>query len=1050
MATRTAKPRKRKNTLPALITDYYAALKDLAHQNVMYEMGTRPAFHALLQAVGKEFGWTLIAEHEKKVNGRLIRPDGTFKDQMNLVRGYWEAKDTSDKLDVEIEKKRKAGYPLNNIIFEDTATAILYQHGQRVLTVDMKDPSKLAELVTEFFRYVEPEIEEFEHAVDEFKERVPDLAEGLAKKIAEAHKKNNAFREAFGDFFELCRTSLNPNLSQAAVDEMLIQHILTERLIREIFDNPEFVRRNVIAAEVEKVMQAMTSQSFDRNTYLRDLDRFYVAIERAARTMTDWSDKQYFLNTVYERFFQGYSVKLADTMGIVYTPQEIVDFMCASVEEVLKTEFGKTLASDDVYLIDPCTGTGNFIVNLIRRIPKAKLEDVYKHRLFANEIMLLPYYIAALNIEHAYFEQTAKYESFEGLCFVDTLDMAEHAQGELGFMTAKNSERVNRQKKAPITIVIGNPPYNAGQKNENDRNQNRGYDVVDSRIAETYAADSRATLRRQLYDPYVRFFRWAVDRLEGRDGIVCFVSNNSFVDQVAFDGMRRDLLRDFNTVYHVDLHGNVRQNPKLSGTTHNVFGIQVGVGITVAVRHRSRSGGTLSYFRVDENWRKEQKLGWLADQKTVAAVPWHVLAADANHGWIVSDNADEFSRFISMGNKKAKAAESETETVFKTYGRGVATNADAYVYDFDRQRLLDRARTLVEDFNSELDRWKRQGRPEELDGFLKVDERVHKWIRNTRRTLLRGEYVAFDEVKVRKALYRPFVPAFHFFAREFNEDTYQLPRTFPTPESEAENSAICVPGIGGRAQFAAIISNVIPNLSLTSLDSFQVFPRFVYDEDGTNRRENITDWALKQFQDHYEDETIDKHAIFHYVYGLLHHTGYREKFADNLKRELPRIPLAPAVPEEAGVSARPNPPFSPLSTGFWKFAEAGGSLAALHLDYEKIEPWVLEFQETPGLPLSYRVEDKMRLSKDKTQLKVNPSLTLAGIPPEAFEYRLGNRSALEWVIDQYQVSTDKRSGITSDPNRADDPQYIVRLVGQVVKVSVETVGIVKGLPSAFT
>lgn len=489
MAKRTRTGKQNKSLL-RLIDKYYTDLADFARQHVMFEMGTRHAFHRLMADAGKPHDWTLIAEQEKKVNGKTIRPDGTFKDEMNLVRGYWEAKDTADKLDVEIEKKRKARYPLNNIIFEDTQTAVLYQHGQRILSVAMKDPEKLAELITEFFRYVEPEIEEFEQAVDEFKERVPDLAKGLEKKIADAHRGNPAFRQAFADFFELCQTSLNPNIAQAAVDEMLIQHILTERLIREIFDNPEFVRRNVIAAEVEKVMLAMTSHSFDRNTYLRDLDRFYVAIEHAARTMTDWSDKQYFLNTVYERFFQGYSVKLADTMGIVYTPQEIVDFMCASVAEVLEKEFGKKLWSDDVYIIDPCTGTGNFIVNLIRRIPKAKLEDVYKHRLFANEIMLLPYYIAALNIEHAYFEQAGRYEAFDGLCFVDTLDLAEHAQAELGFMTLKNTERVARQKKSPITVVIGNPPFNSNQANENDENKNRKYPLIDGRIRETYVAGS--------------------------------------------------------------------------------------------------------------------------------------------------------------------------------------------------------------------------------------------------------------------------------------------------------------------------------------------------------------------------------------------------------------------------------------------------------------------------------------------------------------------------------------------------------------------------------
>jgi predicted helicase len=1005
---------KQHKALLKLIDKYYADLAEFTQQNVMFEMGTRHAFHRLLADAGKPHGWTLIAEQEKKVGGRTIRPDGTFKDQLNLVRGFWEAKDTADDLNKEIEKKRRSGYPLSNIIFEDTAQAILYQHGERILAIDMREPARLAELITQFFRYVEPEIEEFEQAVDEFKERVPDLAEGLAKKIAEAHRGNPAFKRAFAEFFELCRTSLNPNIAQAAVDEMLIQHILTERLIREIFDNPEFVRRNVIAAEVEKVMLAMTSHSFDRNTYLRDLDRFYVAIEHAARTMTDFSDKQHFLNTVYERFFQGYSVKLADTMGIVYTPQEIVDFMCASVAEVLETEFGKKLWSDDVYIIDPCTGTGNFIVNLIRRIPKAKLEDVYKHRLFANEIMLLPYYIAALNIEHAYWEQTGKYEGFEGLCFVDTLDLADHPQGELGFMTAANSERVERQRRAPITVVIGNPPYNVGQQDENDRNRNRKYETVDARIAETYVRDSAATLRMQLYDPYVRFFRWAVDRLGARDGIVCFISNNSFVDQFAFGGMRKHLMSEFTAIYHVDLHGNVRKNPKLSGTTHNVFGIQVGVGVTVCVRKRlTTKSTTISYHRVAENWRKEEKLSWLAQAAHLSGVSWQPLHVDAKSNWLVSNTADAFAELMPIGIR-ARERDDECCSIFNLYSSGVKTNADAYVYSFDKENLSVRAREMVEDFNTQLDRWNRKGRPKDIEGFVEVNPKVSKWIRTTKRTLARGKHLDFVDEKIRVGFYRPFTKLSHYFERAFNEDTYQFPKVFPTGDKESENCVICVPGAGGRANWASIVSRHITNLSLTSLDSFQCLPFYVYDEDGTNRRENITDWALKQFREHYGDKKIDKWGIFHYVYGLLHHPGYRQKFADNLKRELPRIPFAP---------------------DFRAFATAGEKLARLHLDYETLDPWELEFVETPRLPLSYRVEDKMRLSKDKLRLTVNPSLALVGIPPAALEYRLGNRSALEWVIDQYQVSTDKRSGITSDPNREEDPQYIVRLVGRVIRVS---------------
>jgi len=1009
-----------------LIDKYYADLADFARQDVLFEMGTRHAFHRLLADAAKPHGWTLIAEQEKKVAGKTIRPDGTFKDEMNLVRGYWEAKDTADKLDAEIEKKRKAGYPLNNIIFEDNRTAVLYQNGQRILSVDMQAPDKLAELVLQFFRYVEPEIEEFEQAVTEFKERVPDLAEGLKKKIEQAHRANPAFKQAFADFFELCQTSLNPNISQAAVDEMLIQHILTERLIRGIFDNPEFVRRNVIAAEVEKVMLAMTSHSFDRNTYLRDLDRFYVAIEHAARTMTDWSDKQYFLNTVYERFFQGYSVKLADTMGIVYTPQEIVDFMCASVAEVLETEFGKKLWSDDVYIIDPCTGTGNFIVNLIRRIPKAKLEDVYKHRLFANEIMLLPYYIAALNIEHAYFEQTGKYEGFEGLCFVDTLDMAEHAQGELGFMTPANTERVARQRQAPITVVIGNPPYNVGQAVHNDKNQNRAYPVLDQRIRETYAADSQATSVSKLSDAYVKFFRWASDRLNGREGIVCFISNNGFVEQLAFDGMRKSLAAHFSTIYHLDLEGNVRHNPKLSGTAYNVFGIQVGVGITIAVRMRKRRSA-IHFARLDKLLRRHQKLAWIGSKQSVSGIEWKRLVPDARHTWLVPKNGTEFASFLCIASKDSRASQSDSsEVVFKDYSLGIATHRDSVMYDFNKESLAQRVQEFADNYNAEVDRFKRSFKGGSVDDFVRYEKIA--WDRDLKADLRRGRHVEFSNANIKPATYRPFCRQSLYFDRVLDAEVYGWPYLFPTVKSCRENLVIACSDIAFRATaFSTLIANGPVDLHLcATLDGHQCFPFYVYDEDGTNRRENITDWALKQFRDHYQDKKIDKWAIFHYVYGLLHHPGYREKFADNLKRELPRIPFAP---------------------DFRAFAEAGEKLARLHLDYEKLKPWELEFVETPGRPLSYRVEDKMRLAKDKERIAVNPSLTLAGIPPEAFHYRLGNRSALEWVVHQYQVSTDKRSGIASDPNRDDDPEYIVRLVGQVIRVSLETVAIVNSLPA---
>jgi hypothetical protein len=374
----------------AAVRAYYDALTALAAHGAAHEGATETAFCRLLaDTAPPAAGWTLIPKQGLKVGGRTIIPDGTLRDGYNLPRGYWEAKDTGDDLDVEIQKKIDRKYPLSNIIFEDTRRAVLYQNGTEARRFDLADRQQLADLLNDFYAFAEPDIEGFEQAVTEFQERVPELARGLDDKIKDAHARDPKFQAAFDEFFALCQTALNPNIRRDAVDEMLVQHLLTERLFRKIFHDEEFTRRNVIAAEVEKVIAALVGKSFSRDDFLKSLDRFYKAIELAAETMPEFSDKQHFLNTVYERFSQGYSVKVADTHGIVYTPQPIVDFMCASVEEVLRDEFKLTLGSPGVTILDPCTGTGNFVVNLLRRVAKKDLPRVYREQLFANEVMLL-------------------------------------------------------------------------------------------------------------------------------------------------------------------------------------------------------------------------------------------------------------------------------------------------------------------------------------------------------------------------------------------------------------------------------------------------------------------------------------------------------------------------------------------------------------------------------------------------------------------------------------------------------------------------------------
>ena len=1003
-----------------LIKGYYEALGEFGHQHVDHEMAVRSAFQSVLSGYSRKLDWTLIPEYPVPGHhARNLRVDGALLDFWKQRRGFWEAKDEHDDLGREIKAKIEKGYPTSNIIFQAPDRAILYQHGIRQgLNENIREPKNLAALLTEFFRYREPDHEEWDAAVAEFKQRIPELADRAEHLIEAERKSNKAFRASFDGFYELCRQAINPNLSAEAVEKMLIQHLLTERIFARIFKNTDFRSKNVIAAEIEKVIQSMTSRHFSRDEFLSDLDRFYKVIERAADDKEDYSEKQGFLNNVYERFFQGYSPKEADTHGIVYTPQPIVDFMVRSVEDILKKEFGKSLADKGVHILDPFVGTGNFITRIMKQIAethKSALPYKYDNELHCNEIMLLPYYIASMNIEHEYSVVTGEYKPFDGICLVDTFDMRAQAT----MFAEKNLERIERQRSKEIFVVVGNPPYNAWQENENDNNKNRRYvkdGGVDLRVSETYAKASKASNKSALSDPYVKAIRWASDRIT-EEGIVAFVTNNGFVDGIAADGMRKHLAGEFDEIYVLDLGGNVRKNPKLSGTTHNVFGIQIGVSINLFIRKKGapeKRECKIYYARTEENWTKEQKYSSLAKMSDRTGVMWKRLQSDRRCNWLTEGLHDDFDVLTPV-----------LGGVFSKSSNGVKTNRDAWLYAFDKDSLSANISSTIEFYDSELARWsKRKDKKISIDEFVKYSNSKIAWSETLKKRIERGVELEIDSGAIRSSLYRPFCTSFLYFDSTLVERVYAMPKLFPTANST--NIAISITDIGSRSPFSILASTRISDIHLCApSDTFQCFPFYIYDEDGSNRRENITDWALNEYREHYNDSKITKWDIFHYVYALLHHPDYRERYAANLKRELPRIPYAP---------------------DFWGFAKAGKQLAELHVNYEKQPEYPLERIENPNEKISYRVE-KMRMGKNKTAIMYNSFLTLSGIPPEVYEYRLGNRSALEWVIDQYQVSTDKRSGITNDPNREDDAEYIVRLVGQVVHVSLETVKLVKALPT---
>ena len=1009
-----------------VIQTFYAELKQYESLDATNETEIRLAFATLLQHYARQNNLTLICEKPLRTpQNTTIYVDGMLTDDtFGLPRGYWEAKDLHDTLATAVRQKFDSGYPQDNILFTTQERAILYQDGQEVMDVGIgDDPEAFIRVLYPFFSYEQADVANWERAAVEFKDKVPALGERAAKLIQNEEATNARFQEAFADFYRHCQAAINPNLSKSAVEEMLIQHLLTERIFRTVFDNPDFTRRNIIAREIENVIDALTWQAYNRSEFLRELNPFYGAIERAAATFIDFSQKQHFLNAVYEQFFQGFSVKVADTHGIVYTPQPIVNFMVKSVSHLLATEFGRSLSDTGVHIIDPFVGTGNFIVRLIQAIDKTALKAKYSDELHCNEVLLMPYYIASMNIEHEFYVATKQYQPFDNLCLVDTFNLT--AERQLSLFVPENTRRVERQKQTEMFVVIGNPPYNARQMDENDANKNRKYPELDKQIQETYAEASTATNKTALYDPYVKSILWALSRIE-TDGIVAFVTNHNFIDGQAFDGMRKHLSDACDKIYLLDLGGNVRKG---HAGDANVFDIQVGVSINLFVKKRQNQAKSADIFYNGETaeMSKEATFGFLEACEHIGNVNWDSIQPDARHTWLTEGLREDFETFVPIGSKQAKAAKDEISgVIFHQFSSGVKTNRDAWAINFDQDTLMTNVQQMIEFYNTQVFKW--QGITDKsvinIDDFVVYDSEQISWSRDLKAKLRTGRIAEYDEHKVRTCLHRPFAKSNIFFDRILNDVVYVFPSIFPTIETEAENRVICV-NRSREKPFTSRMTNCLSEHIMTGGfgSAGQCFPFYIYDEDGTNRRENITDWALAEFREHYKDDKITKWDIFYYTYALLHHSAYRERYQVNLKRDLPHIPYAPE---------------------FWEFVEAGSRLADIHVHYEDQPQYKLDLIETPDMPLDWRVE-QMKFSKDKTQIKYNDFLTLAGIPAEAFQYRLGNRSALEWVVDQYRVKTDKRSGIVNDPNRADDETYIVDLIRKVINVSLETVRIVEGL-----
>ncbi|TRU47341.1 MAG: DNA methyltransferase [Microcystis aeruginosa Ma_QC_Ch_20071001_S25] len=983
------------------------------------ETSIRVAFQNLLNDYCKARDFLLIPELDYRTkSGKVVYPDGTVKDALRLDWGYWESKDQYDNLDEEIEKKLAKGYPNDNILFEDSQTAVLIQGGEERLRVSMRDDEALDGIINAFINYVRPEVEDFREAIDSFKEDLPTILEALRGLIALQSETNRNFVTMRDNFLEICRKSINPEISLEDVREMIIQHILTEDIFINIFNESQFHRENNIARELQGVIETFFTGNTKRNT-LGTIERYYAVIRRTAANIYNHHEKQKFLKAIYENFYKAYNPKAADRLGIVYTPNEIVRFMIESVDYLVHKHFGKLLADSGVEILDPATGTGTFVTELIEYLPKDKLRYKYKYEMHCNEVAILPYYIANLNIEFTYKQKMGEYEEFEHICFVDTLDHAAFhlKQMDLFAMSVENTQRIQNQNDRNISVIIGNPPYNANQQNENDNNKNRKYPAIDKRIKDTYVKESTAQ-KTKVYDMYSRFFRWGTDRL-GDNGIISFITNSSFINAKGFDGFRKSVVNEFDYIYTIDLGGDIREGD----TTGNVFNIITGVAITFMIKIKSKNKlpCQIMYCNTENFNSAQEKLDSLAKTKFDYFTFEHIKP-DHQNNWVnLTDN--DFDNLISIADKKNKS-------IFEVFSNGVATNRDEWVYDIDLENLENKSIFFIDEYNHEVKRWiqyKKNNKYQDIkkednpivDKFI-AERNLIKWSSRIKRDKLRKEKTdIFNREDLRESHYRPFVKRYIYFSY-IPIDIKGSQHLFFSKKSSS-NHVICFAN-NEQTDILVLAINTLCDLNFCARGS-SCFALYTYDENG-NRVDNITDWGLQQFQNHYKDKNLTKLDIFHYTYGVLHNPEYRTKYELNLKRKFPRLPFY---------------------DNFYQWVEWGSKLMELHINYETVEPYPLTRIDTNN---NLKPKTKLKADREKNSINLDDITFLQDIPKIAWEYKLGNRSALEWILDQYKEKKPKDQTIAERFNTyrfADYKETVIDLLQRVCTVSVETMKIIEAM-----
>ncbi len=887
---------------------------------------------------------------------------------------------------------------------------------------------------------------------------IGEIAKKFIDRISLLIKENTNAQHYFNDFINGLHKNINDSIDEGQAIEMLAQHMITRPVFDALFKEYEFVNNNAVSRSMQDMLEVLESEGMEMDTAV--LDKFYTSVRNNISNIDNLEAKQTIIKNLYEKFFKGAFPLTVEKLGIVYTPVECVDFIIHSVEDILQSEFNTSLTEENVHILDPFVGTGTFITRLMQSgiIKPEDMRRKYLKEIHCNEIVLLAYYIADVNIEAVYHDimHPDKYEMYDGICLTDTFQLNEHGDNDIfSQLFPENSERLQRQKKAPVRVIIGNPPYSVGQKSANDNAQNLSYQVLDGRLASTYVAKTNATNKNSLYDSYIKAFRWASDRIstQKEGGIIAFISNGAWIDGNAQDGMRKCLQEEFSSIYVLNLRGNQRTSGELSRKEGGkIFGSgsRTPITITFLVKNPTNKGKAKVYYHdIGDYLTREQKLKMLNDFRSLSCVEWNLIEPNEKNDWInLRDGL--FDTLIPIDTDKKGNLKSKS--LFTNYSMGIGTSRDVWVYNFSSARLKSTMKECVDYYNEQVDivnRERKRNSKIDVKEVMALDETKISWSSSLVSYLDKEKKASFQPSELRTTIYRPYCKMNLYYGDKFihRRSNYDL----LYPNDNTNNLVISLSG--GQKGLSTLIVNGFTDLHLCG-DS-QCFPLYWYEENKNTqrtlfdeetgekyiRRDGVTDWILKEVRSRYHASNITKEMIFYYVYGLLHSTDYRERFAADLKKSLPRIPIVEDVND------------------FMDFYKFGKALADLHLNYETVDPYpgvkVVGDKKVTGDDSDYdyfRVWDKMRFKSkdDKSTIIYNGNIRIENIPAKAYEYVVNGKSAIEWIVERYCVSQDKKSLIKNDANdwsrEHGKPRYILDLLLSVINVSVQTVDIVKALP----